>query len=207
MASHSSQPGGTYLVGSRLYSLRYFPTRAVSYSAPCNQVATVERSRKEVAPPCGVVFWYTPVCREYCPVRMVARDGQHSDVVTNELAKVTPCPPRRVRTSGITAMVSHRWSSVRIRTMFGRGLRRVPSTSSLHASTPATSAATTASASSLERRPPATSDRGFFFSSRRRHTRSLRDWSSDVCYSDLESTAHQHRQRGVDHLDGAAAAT
>src|SRR5690349_13523147 len=26
---------------------------------------------------------------------------------------------------------------------------------------------------------------GFFFSSRRRHTRSLRDWSSDVCSSDL----------------------
>src|SRR5204862_1211417 len=26
----------------------------------------------------------------------------------------------------------------------------------------------------------------FFFSSRRRHTRSLRDWSSDVCSSDLE---------------------
>src|SRR6266496_4212708 len=31
----------------------------------------------------------------------------------------------------------------------------------------------------------------FFFSSRRRHTRSLRDWSSDVCSSDL-----RHRQRG-----------
>src|SRR5690349_24405510 len=28
----------------------------------------------------------------------------------------------------------------------------------------------------------------FFFSSRRRHTRSLRDWSSDVCSSDLLST-------------------
>src|SRR6267378_1779272 len=28
---------------------------------------------------------------------------------------------------------------------------------------------------------------GFFFSSRRRHTRSLRDWSSDVCSSDLLS--------------------
>src|SRR5699024_11420554 len=28
--------------------------------------------------------------------------------------------------------------------------------------------------------------RGFFFSSRRRHTRSKRDWSSDVCSSDLE---------------------
>src|SRR5204863_2193534 len=27
----------------------------------------------------------------------------------------------------------------------------------------------------------------FFFSSRRRHTRSLRDWSSDVCSSDLAS--------------------
>src|SRR6266516_1102434 len=163
MASHSSQPGGTYPVGSRLYSLRYFPTRAVSYPAPCSHVATVERSRKEVAPPCGVVFWYTPVCREYCPVRMVARDGQHSDVVTNELAKVTPCPPRSFRTSGITPKLSHRWSSERIRTMFGRGLRRVPSTSSLQASTPATSAATRASASILERRAAATSDRGEAF--------------------------------------------
>src|SRR5438874_8497126 len=28
----------------------------------------------------------------------------------------------------------------------------------------------------------------FFFSSRRRHTRSLRDWSSDVCSSDLKIT-------------------
>src|SRR5207249_7022111 len=27
----------------------------------------------------------------------------------------------------------------------------------------------------------------FFFSSRRRHTRSKRDWSSDVCSSDLDS--------------------
>src|SRR5699024_9690555 len=29
----------------------------------------------------------------------------------------------------------------------------------------------------------------FFFSSRRRHTRSKRDWSSDVCSSDLTSTS------------------
>src|SRR3712207_8134994 len=28
----------------------------------------------------------------------------------------------------------------------------------------------------------------FFFSSRRRHTRYWRDWSSDVCSSDLDST-------------------
>src|SRR5919205_265381 len=30
----------------------------------------------------------------------------------------------------------------------------------------------------------------FFFSSRRRHTRSLCDWSSDVCSSDLRSIVH-----------------
>src|SRR6266496_4670049 len=33
----------------------------------------------------------------------------------------------------------------------------------------------------------------FFFSSRRRHTRSLRDWSSDVCSSDL----HRDKKRGT----------
>src|SRR5207249_9214269 len=33
----------------------------------------------------------------------------------------------------------------------------------------------------------------FFFSSRRRHTRSKRDWSSDVCSSDLLSTGHRSR--------------
>src|SRR5437588_7998647 len=32
---------------------------------------------------------------------------------------------------------------------------------------------------------PCSLDRFFFFSSRRRHTRSLCDWSSDVCSSDL----------------------
>src|SRR5256884_3701951 len=31
----------------------------------------------------------------------------------------------------------------------------------------------------------------FFFSSRRRHTRCSRDWSSDVCSSDLETRAPQ----------------
>src|SRR6266496_1995212 len=31
----------------------------------------------------------------------------------------------------------------------------------------------------------------FFFSSRRRHTSSLRDWSSDVCSSDLVELAHR----------------
>src|SRR5207249_6919740 len=35
----------------------------------------------------------------------------------------------------------------------------------------------------------------FFFSSRRRHTRSKRDWSSDVCSSDLFHTRFGHRTR------------
>src|SRR5206468_7143048 len=50
----------------------------------------------------------------------------------------------------------------------------------------------------------------FFFSSRRRHTRSDRDWSSDVCSSDLESAygaalatyrAREHGQAVLEFLD------
>src|SRR5207247_7753228 len=37
-----------------------------------------------------------------------------------------------------------------------------------------------------------TPQRLFFFSSRRRHTRSTRDWSSDVCSSDLSGGAHTY---------------
>src|SRR5437588_10454247 len=37
----------------------------------------------------------------------------------------------------------------------------------------------------------------FFFSSRRRHTRSLCDWSSDVCSSDLDDPAARRRDRGA----------
>src|SRR5207253_4820245 len=41
------------------------------------------------------------------------------------------------------------------------------------------------------RRPqPITAANSFFFSSRRRHTRWPRDWSSDVCSSDLEEYEH-----------------
>src|SRR5699024_11692766 len=35
----------------------------------------------------------------------------------------------------------------------------------------------------------------FFFSSRRRHTRSKRDWSSDVCSSDLERQQFEEEGR------------
>src|SRR5271169_6924091 len=37
----------------------------------------------------------------------------------------------------------------------------------------------------------------FFFSSRRRHTRCYRDWSSDVCSSDLLSLARRLGDAGV----------
>src|SRR5439155_8864634 len=42
----------------------------------------------------------------------------------------------------------------------------------------------------------------FFFSSRRRHTRWPRDWSSDVCSSDLD-----HRARWEEMLDTATSST
>src|SRR5699024_12120379 len=42
----------------------------------------------------------------------------------------------------------------------------------------------------------------FFFSSRRRHTRSKRDWSSDVCSSDLaNSAAGKHYQPSLQNQD------
>src|SRR6202011_1592206 len=41
-----------------------------------------------------------------------------------------------------------------------------------------------------------------YFSSRRRHTRYIGDWSSDVCSSDLEGHAHAHEHGpGCDHQD------
>src|SRR3989449_8575841 len=43
----------------------------------------------------------------------------------------------------------------------------------------------------------------FFFSSRRRHTRCSRDWSSDVCSSDLVATTMRER---LDHVLASAAA-
>src|SRR5207249_7837631 len=43
---------------------------------------------------------------------------------------------------------------------------------------------------------PAVEGYFFFFSSRRRHTRSKRDWSSDVCSSDLPSGCRPTTRRG-----------
>src|SRR5437870_11838803 len=44
----------------------------------------------------------------------------------------------------------------------------------------------------------------FFFSSRRRHTRWPRDWSSDVCSSDLsaQGQAQAHRRAGDERYGG-----
>src|SRR5947207_2435932 len=49
---------------------------------------------------------------------------------------------------------------------------------------------------------------GFFFSSRRRHTRSLCDWSSDVCSSDLDGNVlldlrHLGAERIIERLPGS----
>src|SRR2546421_7964146 len=52
-------------------------------------------------------------------------------------------------------------------------------------------------------------DRGclfFFFSSRRRHTRSDRDWSSDVCSSDLAAEQGRRESELVEQLAAAKAA-
>src|SRR5206468_9413892 len=45
----------------------------------------------------------------------------------------------------------------------------------------------------------------FFFSSRRRHTRSDRDWSSDVCSSDLAESRLRDEHRDVALLHPQAA--
>src|SRR5215813_726420 len=51
----------------------------------------------------------------------------------------------------------------------------------------------------------------FFFSSRRRHTRCGRDWSSDVCSSDLQnedydmSKVEAFRRENFDYLDTGSA--
>src|SRR6266576_4012200 len=56
-------------------------------------------------------------------------------------------------------------------------------------------------------RPRNTISLFFFFSSRRRHTRSLRDWSSDVCSSDLIGQAQSLSGRHADvvHVVGGGA--
>src|SRR5699024_11717854 len=45
----------------------------------------------------------------------------------------------------------------------------------------------------------------FFFSSRRRHTRSKRDWSSDVCSSDLNANGIRLRTRVFFFVSSASA--
>src|SRR5437868_10340470 len=47
---------------------------------------------------------------------------------------------------------------------------------------------------------------GFFLSSRRRHTRSKRDWSSDVCSSDLTCDRTTRTERIPSAEDGALGA-
>src|SRR4030043_1805715 len=53
--------------------------------------------------------------------------------------------------------------------------------------------------------PVAIDDTCLFFSSRRRHRRCSRDWSSDVCSSDLCATNFQLRQPVVAEIRGTVA--
>src|SRR5581483_12355208 len=45
----------------------------------------------------------------------------------------------------------------------------------------------------------------FFASSRRRHTRYWRDWSSDVCSSDLRAAPHRHSRLPMKSAVGSVA--
>src|SRR5205085_3831244 len=51
--------------------------------------------------------------------RIEARLGQHEEFATKAFVKFTPWSTRSDCTVGIAQSESHRWSSVRIRTMFG----------------------------------------------------------------------------------------
>src|SRR5437660_839909 len=58
-----------------------------------------------------------------------------------------------------------------------------------------------------KQRGPGTALLSYFFSSRRRHTRWPRDWSSDVCSSDLIAVHRRYTLGlGVGELDGCAIA-
>src|SRR3989442_6666449 len=64
----------------------------------------------------------TPLCPDVSPVRIVDLVGQHSGLLSNALAKVTPWETKRLSTFGMYCKLSQRWSSVRIRTMFWGGM-------------------------------------------------------------------------------------
>jgi hypothetical protein len=74
---------------SEPYPFRYLPTSAVRYFGD-SHVAIVEWSSNDAKPPCGGKFLQTPVELEYRPVRMVDRDGQHIELLTNMFLNVTP---------------------------------------------------------------------------------------------------------------------
>src|SRR5216684_7406617 len=50
---------------------------------------------------------------------------------------------------------------------------------------------------------PSAISRAFFFSSRRRHTRCSRDWSSDVCSSDLRGVGLSERRQLFGETDAS----
>ena len=105
--------------------------------------------------PCGTARWLsTTLCRcMYWPVRMVARLGEQSDVVTKVLARYAPWLAIRSRfgvsrnsgPSGWKPRKSYRWSSLKMRTTF-------LNIGSAFAAWPSRSSATTAKPSAWPRR-------------------------------------------------------
>src|SRR5262249_49503507 len=105
----------------------------VRYPAALSHTATVQESPKAFTPPSDPPLECTPVVCAYFPERMLERLGAQSAVVTKWFSKRTPFFTRRLVTFCITgvapstecfwSMVSQRWSSVRMKTMFGRGAR------------------------------------------------------------------------------------
>jgi len=57
---------------------------------------------------------------EYCPRRIVERDGQHKDTLTNAWENVVPCSASNALTCGITERSDRAMSSVNRNRMFGR---------------------------------------------------------------------------------------
>ncbi len=61
----------------------------------------------------------TPWLWAYCPVRLVARAGQHSGKLAKAWSKRVPWPPRSAFSCGIAGTLAAVWSSVMTTTTFG----------------------------------------------------------------------------------------
>jgi hypothetical protein len=96
-----------------------------------SHTASVEASSNAPKPPSAPPLSCTPVVCEYLPDSRLDRLGAQSAVVTKLFSKLTPLFTISFSTVGMTGVtqpsfecsnpiVSKRWSSLRMKTMFGR---------------------------------------------------------------------------------------